>query len=229
MSRSSIAVLLVATVLGCSSTRITDLESYQGRRLPRPDRILVYDFAATGADLPAFSRARDRYAAPQHPHTAEEIATGRELGSIVAERLVAEIAAMGLTATRANARSQPRIGDITLVGYFETIDEGSTTKRVVIGSGSAELKTHVEGYRMTDSGMHQLASGEVESGSDKTPGFVMPLIVTIAAINPPGIATGGAVTAGDGAERMALKGTAERTAHAIAEELRKAFERQGWI
>jgi Domain of unknown function (DUF4410) len=231
--RSSIAALLIAaTALGCASTRITDREPYQGRRLPRPDRILVYDFAATAADLPEFSEARDRYAAPEHPRTAEEIAKGRELGSLVAARLVTAIRDMGLPALPATARDNPRVGELALVGYFESIDEGSRLSRVVIGfgTGTAEMTTRVEGYRMTDSGMHPVGSGEVESGGNKMPGVVIPVIVTIATANPIGLIIQGAAKAqGEISGRTTIEGAAERTADAVAEELRKAFEKQGWI
>jgi Domain of unknown function (DUF4410) len=233
MIRSSIAALLVAiTALGCSSTRITNREPYQGRRLPRPDRILVYDFAATAADLPAFSVAKDRFAGPAPKRTAEELATGRELGSLVGERLVGEIREMGLPAVPATLRTSPNEGDIALVGYFESIDEGSRLKRVVIGfgSGTAEMTTHVEGYRMTDSGMHPLGSAELESGGNKMPGVVIPIIVTIATANPIGLIVQSAAKAqGEISGRTTIEGTAKRTADTIAEELRKAFERQRWI
>ena len=64
---------------------------------------------------------------------------------------------MGLPAATA-AGQTPRTGDVMIVGYFESIDEGSAAKRVVLGfgSGGAELKTQVEGYLMTDQGPREL-------------------------------------------------------------------------
>lgn len=226
------SLLALIATLGCASTEITGREIYPGTRLPRPERILVYDFAATQADLPAWSAARYGYAAPDHPPTAEELATGRELGAEVAEALVAEIHEMGLPAVRAG-ESEPRLGDYALVGLFESIDEGSAIKRVVIGfgSGTAEMKTQVEGYRMTESGMHRLGSRDVDAGgAGKTPGIVIPIIVTVATANPIGLAVGGAVKAGgELTGRATIEGTARRTADALGDELRGAFRRQGWI
>jgi hypothetical protein len=233
VTRTAIAAILTAvTALGCASTQITEREAYQGRRLPRPDRVFVYDFAATAADLPAFSSARDRYASPEQERTAEEIAKGRELGSRVGERLVAEIREMGLTALSARTRILPKPGDIALVGYFESIDEGSRLTRVVIGfgTGTAEMTTQVEGYRMTESGMQPLGSAELASGGNKMPGVVIPVIVTAVTANPIGLIVQSAAKAqGEISGRTTIEGTAERTADAIAEELRKVFERQGWI
>jgi hypothetical protein len=234
-SRVSIAAYALAliAIVGCASTKVTDREKYEGKRLARPDRILVYDFAATGADLPAWSAPRDRYAGPGEPRTAEEIATGRKLGAQVAADLVADIREMGLPAVRAAGEPALKLGDYALVGYFESVDEGSATKRVVIGfgSGTAEMTTQVESYRMTDSGMRKLGSAGIDSsGGGKTPGVVVPIIVTIATANPIARAVGGAGKAGgELSGSSTIEGTARRTADAIADELHKAFEKQGWI
>jgi hypothetical protein len=227
------SLIALIAVVGCASTEVTDREKYEGKRLARPDRIIVHDFAAAPGDLPSFSEARGRHAAPSKPRTAEEIATGQKLGAQVAADLVAEIREMGLPAVRSAGQPAAKKGDIALVGYFESIDEGSRMKRVVIGfgSGTAELKTQVEGYLMTESGMRKLGSGGVESGGGgKSPGVVVPLIVTVATANPIGLAVGGAVKAqGELSGRTTIEGTAKRTADVIAEELRKAFQKQGWI
>lgn len=229
-SRVPFAAFLLAStaILGCESTKVTDREIYQGRGLARPDRILVHDFATTGADLPAWSEAHDHYAAPSVPRTDAELAMGRELGAQVAAELVADIHEMGLPAVRAAGQPAAKLGDIALVGYFESIDEGSAAKRTAIGfgTGAAEVKTQVEGYRVTESGMHRLASAKVESG----PGGVVPLVVTIATVNRIGSIMGGAVGArGERTGKTAIAEMAKQTADAIAEELRTAFKKQGWI
>src|SRR5262249_19089273 len=51
------SLLALLALAGCATTTVTEREPYQGRRLARPDRILVYDFAATTADLPELSAA----------------------------------------------------------------------------------------------------------------------------------------------------------------------------
>jgi hypothetical protein len=228
----AISVVLIA-VVGCTSTKVTDREKYEGRRLARPDRIVVHDFAYTTAGLPPWSEAHDRVAAPSTPLSAEQIETGRQLGAQVAADLVAEIREMGLPAFRSAGQPALKQGDIALVGYFASIDEGSRMKRVVIGfgSGTAELTTRVEGYLATDSGMRRLGSASLESGGGgKYPGLVVPIIVTVATANPIGLIVGGAVKAqGELAGRTTIEGTAKRTANEIAEELREAFRKQGWI
>jgi hypothetical protein len=46
------AVVLVG---GCASTKVTDREILVTEKVARPDHILIYDFAATPADVPADS------------------------------------------------------------------------------------------------------------------------------------------------------------------------------
>ena len=227
------ALSLVVALAGCASTTVSDRETYRGGKIARPKRILVHDFAATPSDLPAWSEARARHPEPSEPRTAEELAAGRELGALVSTKLVERIREMGIPAARTAAASAPRRGDVVLVGYFESIDEGSRLKRVVIGfgSGTSELKTQVEGYLKTDLGMRKLGTGAVESGgAGKTPGVVIPIIVTVATANPIGLIVGGVVKAeGELTGRATIDGTAKRTANAIADELRVAFRRNGWI
>jgi hypothetical protein len=226
------SLLALTAILGCASPTVTDREAYQGKPLPRPDRILVYDFAATGADLPEWSAARDRYGGRAEPRTTEEIAMGRQLGAEVAADLVAEIREMGLPVARASGQPEPKLGEYALVGYFESIDESSETKRVVIGfgSGTAQMKTQLEAYRMTDSGMRKLGSAGIDSGGGRTPGVLFPLLVTVATANPIGRDKGGDVNGGGKPSNgAAIETNARQTAHALADELRDAFRKQGWI
>ena len=50
VARSVLALLLLA---GCAQTTVSQQQSYEGPRLARPNRIIVYDFAASASDLPA--------------------------------------------------------------------------------------------------------------------------------------------------------------------------------
>jgi hypothetical protein len=224
------ALLLAA---GCASTKVTPGPSNLGpEKLARPDRIIVHDFAATPADIPAWSTAAAKYANGGPPRTAEEIASGRKLGALVAKDLVAEIQAMGLPAVQAAGQSPPKVGNIVIIGYFESVDAGSTAKRLALGfgAGSPELKTAVEGHLMTQQGLRKLGSGEVDTAGGKSPGLVVPLAVTVATANPIGLVVGSAVkVGGEVTGKTTIEGAAKRTAKAIAERLEQRFKEQGWI
>lgn len=79
----------------------------------------------------------------------------------------------------------PRVGDITILGYFVSVNPGSIAKRMALGlgSGAAELSTVLEVYLMTDKGLRRLGSVELNSTGPKTPGEALPLAVTVATGN----------------------------------------------
>lgn len=227
-----LCLLIMIAMTGCPSTKVTERQRYDGEKLARPGRIIVHDFAATPADIPSWSVSAGRYAQPGTPQTPEVIRTGRQLGSQVAAKLVTEIREMGLPAVRAAGQPRPQPNDIVLIGYFESIDEGSAAKRVALGfgSGSAKLQTRVEGYQMTNRGLRFLGAGTVAAGGGKGPGVAVPIAVTIATANPIGLIVGGAAkVGGEVSGASTIKGTANRTAKEIAKELRVAFQRHGWI
>lgn len=230
---SRIVLLFAAFAFAaCASTTVTNRQQYEGPKLPRPDRILIYDFAATGADIPSWAVGASRYSGQEPRQTAEQLAAGRQLGDLVAKELVSEVVAMGLPAQEASPQTSMRAGDFAIVGYFESVDTGSAVERVALGfgAGAASMKTRVEGYQMTAQGERLLGSGDVDSGGGKGPGLVVPLAVTLATANPIGLVVGGAVKVGTEASGYStIEGAGKRTAKEIAEQLRVAFQKQGWI
>jgi len=234
MSQVVVALLASVVVAGCASTKVSDVQSNMsaGEKLARPNHIYVYDFAATAADLPAGTVAAQSYAEPAKPRTTKEIEAGRKLSDAVANELAAQIRAMGLPGEVATADTTPEVGDIVLRGQFESVEEGSAGKRLVLGfgSGSAELKTAVQGYVMTANGLRELGSGTVDAGGGKTPGLLLPLGVAVATANPIGlVVVGAAKVEGEASGRTTIEGSGKRTAEQIAAHLKAAFQRQGWI
>lgn len=224
--------LLALVLAACAQTTVVERDAYTGGRIARPDRIIVHDFAASAADIPPGSAVAGQYAQHSTPQTAQEIAVGRQLGAQVAKELVADIQGMGLPAVRAAGQPGARVGDVVLMGYFESVDAGSAGQRIVLGfgSGAADLKTAVEGYLMTDRGLRRLGSGVVDSNTGQAPGVAVPLVVAAATGNPIGLIVSTAVkTEGQISGRSTIEGAAKRTADDIAAQLRGAFQRQGWI
>lgn len=236
-SRKKLAITIaclfaMVVIAGCATTKITNHELLESKRLPPPAHIWVYNFAATPADLPADSALAGQVSEGSTPQTAEEIETGRRLGAEIAAQLVEEIRGMGLPAERGSTRTKPRINDIVIRGYLLSIDEGSATKRVSIGfgSGGSELSTAVEGYHMTAQGLRRLGSGTVEAGGGKAPGGAMGVATLIVAGNPLGLIVGGGIKLYEEVSgRSKIEGRAKQTAKEIADVLKKRFQEQGWI
>ena len=222
-------LFVLVIVAGCASTEVSKRQILVHHRIPRPDRILVYDFIANPAEMPPDSALQFESGPPL---TAEQIQAGRQVGALIAEELVAQIRDMGLPAVRGLSGAPPRIGDVVIKGYLVSIDEGSTAKRFLIGfgAGGSELRTVVEGYQVTTRGLRKLGSGTVDSGGSKGPGTAVPAAVAIATGSPIGlIVTGGMKIYGEASGSSKLEGRAKATASEIADVLKTRFEQQGWI
>ncbi len=225
------AVILMA---GCASSEVMQRRSYaDGEQIPRPGRIIVYDFAATPQGVAPNSAISGRYELVQRPQSPQEIRLGQELGRRVAAALVKDILAMGLPAERAHTGPPPNIGNLTITGEFVTIDEGNRGKRMIIGfgSGAGELRTVVEKYQITAAGPRLLKSLGVRAAGGKGPGMAVPLIIVGGILGRPvtaAVVSGGINLLQElGPEK--IQGAANRTAKAIAKELRTGFRRRGWI
>ena len=227
-------LLLMVVLAGFASSTITWRQSYAAQdRLPRPGRIIVYDIRATATDIPASAAITGHYSLPGTPQTTQEIAVGRQLGALVAHRLVRKILDMGMPAQRAGFGPAAQFGDVLITGQFITIREGDRAKRVIIGfgAGSGKLKAHIEGYLVTERGHRLLGTRQVGTAGGKKPGLLLPGIVTAATSNPMGLIASSVM--GIRGERAkgseTLEGAAKRTTDEIAKELKKIFQRQGWI
>jgi hypothetical protein len=236
-SSSRIVLCLLATFVaaGCASTQVTQQTPMVSQGLPRPNQIWVYNFVANSADMPSDSSIGGEVGAPSTPPTAGQIDAGRQLGAQIAQNLVADINAMGLSAVQAGPGSTPQVGDGVIRGYLVSVQGGGTgsmVQRFVIGfgAGTSEMDTVVEGYAVTPQGWRKLGSGTLSSSGNKSPGMVVPAAVAIASGSPIGlIVVGGAKVYGEGSGRAGLEGRAKATADEIASQLRIRFQDRGWI
>jgi hypothetical protein len=230
----ALALLIVPAVFaGCASSKITsDTPLMAGDNIAKPARVIVWDFAATPADIPASSPASRLYETRSTPQSAKDVELGRQLGTRIADQLVEDIRAMGLAAERDDASLPPQEGDLIIRGELVSIDEGSRVKRMLIGfgSGAVKLETLVEVYQIRGQGLHPLGSSSVEAGGGKLPGMIVPVGIGAAA----GSAATSAVVSGAGniAQEVgpeSLEAAADRTASAISERLKVEFVNSGWI
>src|SRR6266851_1903445 len=225
-------LLALVVVAGCASTNVTQQTPMSNPGLAKPNQIWVYNFIADPADMPADSSIAGSVSAPSTQPTREQIEQGRKLGALIAQDLVVDINAMGLSAVQAGPSSSPQVGDGVIRGYLVSVQGGGAVKRFVIGFGygTSEMDTVVEGYAVTPQGWRKLGSGTLSSSGSKTPGMVMPAAVAIASGNPIGlIVVGGMKIYGETSGKNTLEGRAKATADAIAEELKIRFQDRGWI
>lgn len=239
MKRSiAVASCLLAALLaaGCASSETTGRQDVtkQGEILPKPDRIYVYNIRATPDEVPSDAAISGNYAQRQKPLTSEEIALGRKLGALVAKHLAEALRSMGLPAQHVTANApalQDR--DLQIKGEFLEIDEGSRTKRVLIGfgAGANQLLTHIEVFQMTDGRLRSLGGAQIQAEGGKMEGATTDLALAAATggslLTTTLISGGIKATSESGSE--SLEGAAKRTAAQIAQELSKDLVKHGWI
>jgi len=139
-------------LVGCASTEVTNRQRLVHERLPRPNSIFIYDFAASPADVPSYSMyASQNFMAAGLP-SDEQTTVGRQLGITLAAGLIDDIREMGLPAQRGGPETKMQVNDIVIRGYLVSVEQGSAAKRMTIGfgSGGSELTTAIEGFQMTD-------------------------------------------------------------------------------
>lgn len=232
LSRVLYLVLALVVIAGCAQTTVTSSDPYMGERIARPNRIIVHDFAANPADIPPGSAVAGQYAQHSAPQTPKEIEVGRYLGAQVGKELVADIQKMGLPAVGAAGQPAPQAGDIVIMGYFESVDQGSAAKRMTIGfgSGGSQLTTLIEGYQVTAQGLRKLGSATMAAEGSKGPGAGVGAATWAITGSPVGLAvSGGMKLYGEASGSATVEGRAKQTAKEIAEKLKARFQEEGWI
>src|SRR5260221_874925 len=122
-SRSCRAAFLFAltVVTGCASTDVSQQTPMVNEAIARPNRIWVYDLVASPGDIPADSPIAGQVSAPRKPPTAEQTATGNQLGGLIPKELASDIQATGLSAAPARARTSPPGGHRGIPGDLVSV------------------------------------------------------------------------------------------------------------
>ena len=228
-----IPLLGLVFLAGCASSGVTRSESkVANEMLPEPPRVVIGEFSSSPDRIPARPELAGYFDERDQPVTAGELELGRELGERVAAKLVEDLNGMGINAVRQAAAGPLALNDGLIEGYFVTVDEGSRLQRVLIGfgAGAAELRTLVEVYQMTDSGLRDLGFVEIEAEGGKMPGMVVPLGVGAATDNVlRSAAIGGGISVVKEVGPETLDAAAERTAEEISGRIKASYEKRGWL
>src|SRR5262249_39466116 len=165
----------------------------------------------------------------------QELGLTTELGAEIARLVTEELQHAGLPAVQVDnyPAGQPAmlINDVAIHGYFISVDEGSTMKRMLIGfgSGNAELSVAIEGFQMNKFGLRAPGNGVTDSGGNKPGGTLLPAAVMAVPASPVGLAVSGTMKlAGEASGNATIEGNARRTADLVSEQLIEAAKRQGW-
>jgi hypothetical protein len=214
---------LFLTLLGCART-VVEPHTAVAAHEPRPDKIIVFDFAVSADDV----SPEDGIAIGVAKKSDAQL--GHAVAEALAERLVHDLREEGFVVERKPRGTAVGRHMLAIRGEFLTVDEGSQVKRLVIGFGSGESKVDTA-IHVYDGARKKLVDFHTHSDSGKMPGA--------AATMGGGVAVGGAVTgtmvatnAASGSLKeynSAVERMAAKTADQAARYLSEYFGSQGWI
>lgn len=232
--RILIILTLALLASGCAKTQVRETAEVAYTGLPRPDRVLIYNFAVSPADIQQNSSifAKLGRGMENTSQTAEEIQIGHEVADALATELTVKIANMGLNPLRATSNMPISRGSVMVTGQFININEGNRLRRNMIGfgAGQSSVDAQVKVLAPGRSGLEEIIGFDAHADSGNMPG---------AAVTGPAGAAAGAGTAAVLATNAAMSGVksyksssaqqAKDMAEKIASELARYFAQQGWI
>jgi hypothetical protein len=228
-----VTMFAVSFLNGCASTNTT-MDSSYGGKLPRPDQVLVYNFAVSPDEVELDSGISGDIQGliNQAPRTDQERAIGRKVADALANHLVSEIEKLGFIAVRSYSPAPQNGNSFVIKGQFISVDEGNQAERVVIGLGMGrmDVRTVVQAYDIDDGKNILVSQFGVNARSGSSPGMAETMGVGALTGH---LATSAAMSSGVqvGTETFSanVEADADRTAKAITGELKKYFITQGWI
>jgi Domain of unknown function (DUF4410) len=203
---------------------VTPVAGYSGgSSLPKPDKILVYDFAVNPDDVQVDKIQAMR---PRHLITGDKSqdAIAASAGKKYSQELVKALAKSGIPVEHVAADTVPSDNALVIKGSFVSLKEGNKTERVTIGmgAGGADVETNVDVHLKTASDSVMFLQFQTDTKPAKNVGAGLPVV---AGLNPAVAATKSTVTD----RKKTLNAYASKTADATAKEIFKSMAAQGWI
>jgi hypothetical protein len=227
------ALLFVAS---CGPTKVQQ-EKMTLTQLPRPDLILVYDFAVSPdevkLDTGLSAELKQKYEKYKGTsRTAEEIKVGHKVADAVAKELVKKIRSYGLMADRGFGLPQGKGKTYLIKGQLLSIDEGNRTERVVIGlgAGRTSVQANVQMYELTPEGLKRVDDMRGTAKSGRKPGMgEMMGVGAIAGHLLTSTVISGTLAGATEMTSATVEADGKRLAEDIAADLGKFFVDQDWI
>jgi len=230
-------LLIAAMVGGCAGANVIQGTTAAPVSVSRPNQIVVYDFAVSGAEVTQNQGPLQRLyrAATQdtEQQQAGQLQTGHDTAKELSNDLVKRLTDLGFNAQQMARGTPAPDGALVMDGQFVAINQGNTARRLIIGfgAGAATLDTRVNIYQVANGAAASLLDFTTHADSGKMPGAA----VTMGA----GAAAQGGATLGMGAANLGLAGgktytstmgyLADSTAKQVVAYFSQYAADQGWI
>jgi hypothetical protein len=229
------AVFLAAIL---SQTTPVRCQTYPPAQLPRPDLIVVRDFAASPDQVKLDSGLGSRLTSALESESAADqkrAATAAKVVNAVADTLVQQIQSLGLSAGRAGPDMAPSpYQKVAIIdGQFLKIDQGNRTRRTVIGFGAGASRVEADAqlsYQAPGIPPQLLIGYDASGKSRSTPGMAVTMGVGgMAGRAATSALVGGGLHAYSEANGSTVEADGTRMAKDLAKQLAGYFAAQGWI
>jgi D-ribose pyranose/furanose isomerase RbsD len=226
----AVGVLLLGLISACGQTGVRDIRRVADLNLPRPNRVLIYDFAVSEQEVREYQGIMRQQPAIKDAATRERL-LAQEVKDALAEQLVERLTPLGFVVERVARGTAATENDLVVDGQFLTVDEGSPFKRLVVGfgTGASAVQSRVKLYQGPDT--RKLLEFTTQSDSGKMPG--------VAPTMGAGAAAQGGVTAGMVAVNATVSGVRNYRSEVarmgaasgdqVSRYLSEFFARQNWI
>jgi hypothetical protein len=231
-----LTLIVMAIATGCAPTNVQQ-QGTTLTQLPRPDLIMVYDFAVspdevkldTGLSAELMQKyAQYKGASP----TAQEIKLGHKVAEAVADELVKKIRSYGLWAERGFGYPYGKGKVLMVKGQFVSIDQGNRTERVAVGlgAGRSDVQANVQIFELTPQGLQEVDTLRGTAKSGYKPGMAeMMGAGAIAGHLLMSTVVSGAVAGASEMTSATVEADGKRLADKIAADLGNFFVSQAWI
>lgn len=209
---------------------ITVVKSYEGGApLPKPARILVYDFTVPPAAVTTDPRpgVRQRIQSSGSPDDAATQAAKQvqdQISSDLVTGLQKQLATSGIVVERATPEMEVPANALAIRGTISKLDQGQHIKREMVGfgRGASDVQTDCQILLQTAKEPVLLSELTTDAQSGKKPGAA----VTMGAGAAPDVA---AASTGATAHTSTAQGDSSRTGSALAKRVAEIMKTQGWI
>jgi len=203
---------------------VTPISVYTGSiPLPKPAKILVYDFAVNPDDVKVDKLQSMR---PRHLITGDKKpdAVAASAGKKFSMELVKALAKTGIPVEHVAVDAAAAEDQMVVQGSFTSLKEGNKAERDTIGMGlgGADLHATVDVHVKSGADMVLLSQFTTDTKPGANVGSAVPVAV---GLNPAAVVAKSTVMD----RRKTLNAYASKSADATAKEILKSMAAQGWI
>lgn len=223
-------IVVMVLAIGCAAARVENVQATKPPSMPRPSRVVVFDFDTGAADVVVGTSPRRSARNAVGLYVQEPDTLAQAVAEGLANHLVTALKGAGFNAERAAKAAAPQAGDLVVQGQFVQIDQGSATQRFVIGFGvgATELRTQVQVFQVGAAGWQPVKQFDTVAAGSRFPGAAFFVAGGAAAGT---VATSAMITSGVGVVRevrSSIDADARRTSEQVAAKLAEVSTAQGW-